>query len=394
MLLNERKQMLRDSHKQVNKKTLPTQSPKSNGKKKFVGHSWMPRAIRDEPNRAFDLFDANCDGVISVAELTFTARATSAVTRLRGDIYNEMKLFALLDLDGDAVISRQEFCEAVRDKTRINDEALSGLCALCELRKAEIKKQARLSIEKNKENLVLDLVATAPWISVQKENIANATTETCRSSVRSAECVISGINEDGERIELAKSKPRSPALWSPVIKGEDIYRLGECPSIRIELSDEKNIVGTTETFEVGPRETEDPFVGPLTLLSSPLTTDDSATPTPIASISGTLRWLDPNGDCDNVSIDSPKSMNVSSDISRPRRTPRKSSSKHVVFDSPTKDNNHPISCVAEYFNLEYILGGQWSCSSSALCAASNDDVSGCILFNNNDSCIDTSTIRS
>ena len=39
--------------------------------------TWDPHFIRDQAGLAFDIFDSNGDGSISVAELTFTSRANT-----------------------------------------------------------------------------------------------------------------------------------------------------------------------------------------------------------------------------------------------------------------------------------------------------------------------------
>lgn len=101
--------------------------------KKFDGHTWTPELIRSEPNGAFDLFDANKDGVISVPELCFVSRSTNEEHRKRGNLFEEMKLFQLLDVDGDAGISREEFCTVVSDPTVMSDEALQCMAKLCEI---------------------------------------------------------------------------------------------------------------------------------------------------------------------------------------------------------------------------------------------------------------------
>lgn len=70
--------------------------------------------LRAHVNMAFDLIDTNGDGVISVPELTFYDRRVGA-SRRRGSIFDEMVNFNRLDADGDGVITRGEFVQAVAD---------------------------------------------------------------------------------------------------------------------------------------------------------------------------------------------------------------------------------------------------------------------------------------
>mmetsp|Transcript_7610 Transcript_7610/g.23181 ORF Transcript_7610/g.23181 Transcript_7610/m.23181 type:complete len:126 (-) Transcript_7610:10-387(-) len=107
------------------------------------GHSWAPEDIRENPDAAFELFDANHDGVISVAELLFTTRKTNEGVRRRGSIFDELKLFQLLDVDGNSVITRNEFCSVVRDPLAFTDDALGAIAQLAtrrELMKLEEEK--------------------------------------------------------------------------------------------------------------------------------------------------------------------------------------------------------------------------------------------------------------
>ncbi|KAJ8603711.1 hypothetical protein CTAYLR_000198 [Chrysophaeum taylorii] len=100
---------------------------------KFAAHEWDPKAIRRDPNTAFELFDANADGVISVAELCFVSRHTNPEMRRKGSLFDEMKLFHALDADGDSVISRNEFCKVVSDPKTFSDEALACIAKWCEI---------------------------------------------------------------------------------------------------------------------------------------------------------------------------------------------------------------------------------------------------------------------
>ncbi|KAJ8602053.1 hypothetical protein CTAYLR_002773 [Chrysophaeum taylorii] len=101
-------------------------------------HTWKPEAIRSSPDAAFDLFDANGDGVISVAELLFTTRKTNDTFREKGSIFDEMKLFHMLDVDGDSVITRDEFCSVIRDPVAFSDDALAAIAQLAK-RRQEVK---------------------------------------------------------------------------------------------------------------------------------------------------------------------------------------------------------------------------------------------------------------
>lgn len=95
---------------------------------KYHAHTWKPEAIRSNPEAAFDVFDRSGNGYITVAELLFTTRKTNPSQSL----YDEMKLFHKLDLDGDAIISKEEFCEVVRDKAAFPEEALRRLASLAD----------------------------------------------------------------------------------------------------------------------------------------------------------------------------------------------------------------------------------------------------------------------
>lgn len=92
-------------------------------------HSWSPAELRSNPDEAFDLFDANCDGKISVAELLFTSRKTNEKVRSKGCLFEEMKLFQSLDVNHDSTITRAEFCEALQNLDEAN---LAELAALAE----------------------------------------------------------------------------------------------------------------------------------------------------------------------------------------------------------------------------------------------------------------------
>ena len=104
-------------------------------------HTWTASEIREKPEEAFALFDYRKDGQISVAELLFTVRKTNPGIRQRGSIFDEMKLFELLDVDGDAVISKREFCAVVSDPSLFSDEALAAIAKMATRRAEEAAKQ-------------------------------------------------------------------------------------------------------------------------------------------------------------------------------------------------------------------------------------------------------------
>ncbi|KAJ8613260.1 hypothetical protein CTAYLR_004544 [Chrysophaeum taylorii] len=111
---------------------------------KFKGHNWTPADIRARPEDAFSLFDTNQTGSVSVSELLFTTRKTNDEIRKRGSLFEEMVLFSTLDIDGDAVISKDEFCTIVRDEDQISVDALAAIARVAshhELSRREEKKK-------------------------------------------------------------------------------------------------------------------------------------------------------------------------------------------------------------------------------------------------------------
>lgn len=95
-------------------------------------HAWSPSELRSNPEEAFDLFDANSDGRISVPELLFTSRKTNDSVRKKGCLFEEMKLFQLLDVNQDSSITRAEFCAAVKTLDDANLAELSALANNCD----------------------------------------------------------------------------------------------------------------------------------------------------------------------------------------------------------------------------------------------------------------------
>uniref|UniRef100_A0A7S3JV65 EF-hand domain-containing protein n=1 Tax=Aureoumbra lagunensis TaxID=44058 RepID=A0A7S3JV65_9STRA len=133
------------------------------------GHSWTLEEIRERPEEAYKLFDARGDGQVTVAQLLFTARKTSSAHRKRGSIFDEMKLFEVLDIDGDAVISSEEFCEVVRDPEQFSDEALAAIAKMAtrkEKEKVEKKDDGFPQVEEDADADDLD-AATATMGLVQ-----------------------------------------------------------------------------------------------------------------------------------------------------------------------------------------------------------------------------------
>lgn len=90
--------------------------------------NWTADDIRQQPAEAFALFDADQNGYISVSELLFTTRRANKEQRKRGSLYGEMKLFHTLDKDGDAVITKQEFCDAIQNS--FSTEELTALAGI------------------------------------------------------------------------------------------------------------------------------------------------------------------------------------------------------------------------------------------------------------------------
>mmetsp|Transcript_1798 Transcript_1798/g.5357 ORF Transcript_1798/g.5357 Transcript_1798/m.5357 type:complete len:466 (-) Transcript_1798:216-1613(-) len=126
-------------------------------------HTWTGDEIREKPEEAFALFDYRKDGQISVAELLFTVRKTNAETRQRGSIFDEMRLFELLDVDGDAVISKDEFCTVVADPSLFSDEALGAIAKMATRRATEeaTKQKAEPSDDVEKDAMEYEAIAAA-----------------------------------------------------------------------------------------------------------------------------------------------------------------------------------------------------------------------------------------
>lgn len=96
-----------------------------------MSHKWDPRRVRADPDAAFDVFDVNKDGVITVSELCFVSRHLSDEVRKEGSLLAELDIFHTLDMDGDAVITRAEFCHVVSNPKIFSDEALNWISRWC-----------------------------------------------------------------------------------------------------------------------------------------------------------------------------------------------------------------------------------------------------------------------
>ncbi|KAJ8601934.1 hypothetical protein CTAYLR_004448 [Chrysophaeum taylorii] len=110
------------------------QSPRRRQMQPLCPRTWNPEDIRKLPSLAFDLFDDNRDGIISVSELCWVAHLGKP--RRQESAFDEMQLFSMLDVNGDSIISRDEFCEIVRDPALLNEYALASVAKLCKRREA------------------------------------------------------------------------------------------------------------------------------------------------------------------------------------------------------------------------------------------------------------------
>mmetsp|Transcript_19608 Transcript_19608/g.61662 ORF Transcript_19608/g.61662 Transcript_19608/m.61662 type:complete len:321 (+) Transcript_19608:261-1223(+) len=102
-----------------------------------ASQKWDPRSIRENPDEAFDVFDINGDGVITISELCFVSRKLNDEVRKRGSLLAELEIFSALDLDGDAQITRAEFCHVVANRETFSDEALGWISRWCRSQQGE-----------------------------------------------------------------------------------------------------------------------------------------------------------------------------------------------------------------------------------------------------------------
>lgn len=323
------------------------------------GHCWSPGAIRDNPDAAFDLFDANHDDVISVAELLFTSRKTNQDVRRRGSMFHELKLFQKLDVDGNSVISRQEFCDVVRDPLAFSDQALSAIAQLATKRAEERRlEQAALEaqVEEEDENeeededadeeereealaAVLGVVhgkhlsrrnsersesAPSPvasraadlWepgesMDVLLELYAVGVAATKREwydvlglfapTTANSYVVIAGDRE-GRRVELATTEVRSHTLnagWTPIrINAPLIKHLDQPYTVTAELYDAAtySLIGNTLHFTISLSDNAEAAVGPLGIM------DDGDNL--VGKLLGTSQWIQ-RGTRPDVPFDDP-----------------------------------------------------------------------------------------
>lgn len=298
-------------------------------------HDWSPEAIRADPDAAFDLFDANHDNVISVAELLFTTRKTNESVRRRGSIFDEMKLFQLLDVDGNSVISREEFCQVVKDPHAFSDEALAAIAQLATKREMmkRAEEEAMLVTEEKQEEAPEDdealsnnVAATAMALarSLSRRNSERSETESpvkpwepedsddvllelfavglaavdhewydvfgLFKPSRADPYVVIAADRGGRRCELATTEVRTHTLntgWRPVhIDSKTLRSLDEPFKVRAELYDAHthSRIGETVRFAITrASDTAETAIGPLAVYDAQ---DNLA-----GKILGTMQWI-------------------------------------------------------------------------------------------------------
>ena len=283
------------------------------------GHSWAPEDIRENPDAAFDLFDANHDGVISVAELLFTTRKTNEATRRRGSIFDEMKLFQLLDVDGNSVITRTEFCSVIQNPLAFTDDALGAIAQLATRRELMKLEEAK---EIDDEAITTAVSAVLHGVEISRRNSerisdVDAPVEVCWEpkdddivrlelfavGIKATEqlwydifgfyvtpdpyIVIAG-DRGGRRVELATTTVRANTLntsWTPVeFKAATLKGLDQPYTLRAELynSVSKIRMGETARFDVPRLDNVEAALGPLHVFNF---RDDV-----VAKLLGTTRW--------------------------------------------------------------------------------------------------------
>lgn len=94
---------------------------------------WEPRELRRKPSTAFDIFDTNKDGIISASEICYLAQHR---THTPSCIFDELKVFSMMEVHGDSVITRNEFCKVVSDPLLCNDYVLESIAQLCRRRQS------------------------------------------------------------------------------------------------------------------------------------------------------------------------------------------------------------------------------------------------------------------
>lgn len=102
-------------------------------RKPAPARTWEPTELRRKPSTVFDMFDTNKDGLISASEL---CGVSPHHTQTASCIFDELKLFSMLEVLGDSVITKNEFCEVVSDPLLCNDNVLESIAQLCRRRQS------------------------------------------------------------------------------------------------------------------------------------------------------------------------------------------------------------------------------------------------------------------
>lgn len=310
------------------------------------GHCWSPGAIRENPDAAFNLFDANHDDVISVAELLFTSRKTNQDVRRRGSMFHELKLFQALDVDGNSVISRQEFCDVVRDPLAFSDQALSAIAQLATKRAEERRlKQEALEApeeeddeneeededadEEAREEALAAVLGVVHGKHLSRRNSERSESAPSPVASRAAELwepgesmdlllelyavgvgpaegqwydvfglfspnsatsyIMIAADREGQRVELATTEVRKHTLnagWTPIrINAPHVKHLDQPYTVTAELYDAATytLIGSTLHFTISLSEDAEAAVGPLGI------TDDGDNL--VGKLLGTSQWV-------------------------------------------------------------------------------------------------------